>query len=184
MDYITTMPRTDQERAGKIRTFTGRYVNPLSMRPEDLDIRDIAHHLSNECRYAGACPQFYSVAQHCVLASRYFITPQMKLAGLLHDSAEAYLKDLPSPIKHDPRMAFYRELDHELTQMIFERFGIGKELLAATKTADDAMFKREVDSWWGNALDIIPWEPQMACRKFLYCFKAYSAQLEEGIRTS
>lgn len=182
-DYITSMPRTAQERKGKIRTFTGMYVNPLSMRPEDIDIRDIAHHLANLCRYTGACPEHYSVGQHSVLVSLYFDTPRMQLAGLLHDGAEAYLNDLASPVKHDPRMSWYRELDHDLTGMVYERFGLSRDLLPLTKPADDKVFNREVQSWWGLATvprDVVPWQPKFTEETFLRFFSIYSTQLEEG----
>lgn len=178
MDYITTMPRDAQERAGKIRTFTGRYVNPLAMRPEDIDIVDIAHHLSHECRFAGACPQFYSVAQHSVLVARRFISSRMRLAGLLHDAEEAYLKDIPSPVKHDPRMAWYRETGRQLNRMIFVKFGLDPVAEAQVKAADDHQFREEVLSWWGGSPHpIAVWTPTEAKREFLALFEALTSAI-------
>lgn len=175
-EYILTAAREHQDLNGKIRTFTGKYVNPLDMRKEDIDIRDIAHHLANECRYAGACPEHYSVAQHSVIVSRYGYDPEEKLAGLLHDAAEAYLKDMPSPIKHDPRMKWYRELDESLTLLIFDHFGLEASLLPPTKLADSDTFKREVRSFWGGQyvpIDIVPWSPRTAEANFLVAFDEY-----------
>lgn len=151
-DYVTSMPREQQNSKGLIRTFTGRYVNPLDLRPTDIDIRDIAHHLSIINRYTGASPKPFSVAQHSVLGAEYFTVPEMKLAFLLHDSAEAYFNDLASPVKHDPRMRWYVELEHATTEMIFRKFGLDPALLAMTKRVDDLMFKREVLNWWGLAV--------------------------------
>lgn len=172
-EFILQASREHQDARGKIRTFTGKYVNPLAMRVEDIDIRDIAHHLANECRYAGACPTHYSVAQHSVLVADYFIDPEEKLAGLLHDAAEAYLKDIPSPVKRDPRMAWYRELDLQLTELIFSVFDLPASLLPSTKFADSAVFDREVKSFWGGVQDVTPWSPRTAEARFLVSFEKY-----------
>jgi hypothetical protein len=175
-DYVTSMPRAEQERKGCIRTFTGRYVNPLQLQPADICIEDIAHHLANICRYTGACPSFYSVAQHSLYVSRQCaITVEGALAGLLHDAAEAYFNDIASPVKHDPRMKWYRDLEHAATRMIFEVFDLDPELLPLTKPADDAIFRREVASWWAPTTlapqNIIrPWLPYVAEQSFLYKF--------------
>lgn len=82
-----------------IQTFSGRQFFPLEPRVEDVCIEDIAHGLSNLCRYAGHCECFYSVAQHCLLVSRV-VPREHALRGLLHDASEAYLIDVPRPIKH------------------------------------------------------------------------------------
>lgn len=182
MDSVqASQEREISDRTRKIRMWpSGRCVNPLDMNPDDIDIVDIAHHLSNECRWAGACPHHYSVAQHSVLVSECFDAPDMKLAGLLHDAAEAYLKDLPSPIKHDPRMAFYCEADRALTAMIFERFGLDPALLAHVKGADDLLCWRERDSWWREEPfpgRIIPRRPAIIKKVFLRHFDACMQQL-------
>ena len=52
-----------------IRTFTGKTINLIMPKEEDIDILDIAHGLSNVCRYNGHCSKFYSVAEHSVLLS-------------------------------------------------------------------------------------------------------------------
>ncbi len=86
---------------GWIQTFTGRKFSPLAPRPEDVDIRDIAHALAMKCRFNGHCSPFYSVAEHSVRVS-WLLEQQGKreaLWGLMHDAAEAYLPDLGGPIK-------------------------------------------------------------------------------------
>lgn len=87
-------PRQDPDRW--IQTFTGRQFYPLDPRPEDLDIEDIAHALSMQCRFSGHCRKFYSIAQHSVLVSVACDDPHL---GLLHDAAQAYLPDVASPLK-------------------------------------------------------------------------------------
>jgi hypothetical protein len=50
---------------GRIITFTGGSFYPLEPRAEDINPIDIAHALSNQCRYTGHVRRFYSVAEHC-----------------------------------------------------------------------------------------------------------------------
>ncbi len=163
-EWITDAPRRDQEKRGVIRVEpTGRYVNPLAMRARDIDVRDIAHHLSLICRYTGGSPYHYSVAQHSILVMIHLrergADAALQLAGLLHDAAEYVLNDLASPVKHDPRMEWYRQLDHDVTRLIFCTFGLDPDLLPLTKPADDAVFIAETRTWWKPATDSSPCAP-------------------------
>lgn len=116
-------------KSGGLRTFTGRKVYPLKPRVEDIDILDIAHALSNLCRFAGHVKEFYSVAQHSYLVSVTIdrstasAHPDLARWGLLHDAAEAYLVDVPSPLK---RMAGfgdgYRAAEKKLLRVIARKF--------------------------------------------------------------
>ncbi len=150
VSYMMSVPREEQEKRGRIRTYLGKLVDPLNMRAEDIDIRDIAHHLSNICRYTGAVPTHYSVAQHSVLVSQYFSDHTERLAGLLHDASEAYMNDLSSPMKHAPEFAFYREREKELEKTIFSAFGLDPALMKKVKPVDDLVYQREVASFWGG----------------------------------
>ena len=180
-EYILSLPRDEGDRKGLIRTFTGRWVNPLALRPEDICIEDIAHHTSIINRYTGASPEPYSVAQHSVLGTWSYSSPTMKLAFLLHDAAEAYFNDLASPVKHDPRMKWYVDLEHEATEMIFRLFGLDQDYLQFTKTVDNRMFDREVANWWGTVKypgDLITcWPARTAEREFLELFHRLKYEL-------
>ena len=85
------------------QTFSGVQFWPLNPKVEDIRLEDIAHALSNICRFNGHCRHFYSVAQHSVLmareAAKNLESVSLEKAILLHDSAEAYLSDIPRPIK-------------------------------------------------------------------------------------
>lgn len=87
-----------------IQTFTGKKVFPLAMTAEMVCVDDIAHALSMKCRFTGHCREFYSIAEHSVRVS-LLVRPELRLAALLHDAAEAYLPDLARPIKSQ---AFFR----------------------------------------------------------------------------
>ena len=87
-----------------IQTVSGRRVNPLDPSPDDIDVHDIAVALSNQCRFGGHTRRYYSVAQHACIVSDQMLErgadAQDALWGLLHDASEAYLVDLPHPLKH------------------------------------------------------------------------------------
>lgn len=82
-----------------IETYTGQFVNPLELRVDDIDIRDIAHALSLMCRFNGHCSQFYSVAEHSIRVSGILKGTDDQLTGLLHDATEAYMADIARPVK-------------------------------------------------------------------------------------
>lgn len=84
-----------------VPTFTGRRVPLENPQPLDIDLLDIAHHLATINRFTGACKEPYSVAQHSIFVSQLLqpISPRLGLLGLMHDAHEAYLNDMPRPVK-------------------------------------------------------------------------------------
>jgi 5'-deoxynucleotidase YfbR-like HD superfamily hydrolase len=89
-------------RGDWMQTFSGVHFYPFNPKPEDVRIEDIAHALSNICRFSGHTRKFYSVAQHSVLVCRALAGESALLQrwGLMHDAAEAYINDLIRPLKH------------------------------------------------------------------------------------
>lgn len=158
-----------------IQTATGRVFYPLDPRPEEIFIEDIAHALSNLCRYGGHCRDFYSVAQHSVLVSRA-LPDEHKLWGLLHDATEAYLVDVPRPIKRF--LGGYEVAEDRLHVVIAERFGLPPEIPAEVKRVDNAILVDEMNQLMpmglpepalGIAID--PWPPIIARDVFLREFE-------------
>lgn len=91
---------TEEKMVPFINTYRGHRFTFDPIDPDAIDIWDIAHALSHQCRYAGHTNMLYSVAQHSLLlAERVPGNADDKLNALLHDAAEAYVCDLPSPLK-------------------------------------------------------------------------------------
>lgn len=87
-----------------IVTASGKRVDPLNVRPADIEMGDVCHALGNLCRFTGHSSRFYSVAEHCVRMVDWFFerastTPRLRLGALLHDAAEAYIGDISAPMK-------------------------------------------------------------------------------------
>lgn len=111
-----------------IQSASGSYLDLHNLRPEDIQVTDIAHHLSHLCRFGGATFEFYSVAEHSIHVARIVNTmlgrPDLAMAALMHDASEAYLGDVRTPMKHMPEMAPYRKLEAEVQEVIHQHFGI------------------------------------------------------------
>lgn len=157
-----------------IRTSTGRKAWPLNPQPDDICIEDIASALSKLCRFNGHTRSFYSVAQHSVIVS-HAVPGQFALCGLLHDASEAYLCDIPTPIKgHFPG---YHELEDRLMQVIATQFGFAWPMPPDVKRADTrALVTEQRDLMLGSdrsypimpfVMPIEPLDPEAARKAFI-----------------
>jgi hypothetical protein len=117
-----------------IQLASGKFFDFSQYTAADIKITDIAHHLSNLCRFTGACREFYSVAQHSVLVS-LIVPAEHALVGLLHDATEAYVNDLSRPVKS--LTPDYKRLEKKLWPPIAERFGLPVKMPACVKEADN-----------------------------------------------
>lgn len=166
-----------------IQTFTGKQFWPLDPRPEDVCIEDIAHALSNKCRYGGHALRFYSVAEHSVLVARN-VRPELRLKALLHDAPEAYspFGDVPRPIK--AFVSWVEPIEEKLAAAIAARFGLDNLEDPEVKRVDVAILHDEAARLMPNppqpwrvpgeplGLRELPcWPPFYAERVFLSEFK-------------
>lgn len=119
-----------------LQTFTGRPFWPLDPRPEEIDIEDIAQALSLKCRYGGHCLCFYSVAEHSVLVSQH-VAPEHALWALLHDAGEAYLADIPRPVK--PSLEGWKAIEARVMRAVCDRFGLPHQEPREVKAVDFAI---------------------------------------------
>lgn len=131
-----------------ITTYTGRKVNPLNLKPSDVCIEDIAHHLACLNRFVGATFVPISVAQHSVHVSELVDGKGCELEGLLHDAPEAYLGDVSKWVKQDPCMAAYRDAEERAWLAIAGAFNLLAEMPAPVEAADKLMVRVEAFYSW------------------------------------
>ena len=129
-------------------TQSGRFVDVVAPTPGDVNVEDIAHHLSMICRFGGATPVHYSVAQHCVFVSKileaeYPDDHVLQYAGLLHDASEAYVGDMVSPLKR--RQEDFRAVEDKWMVAIGGALKVDPKLLEDPRVhrADDQAFGSE-----------------------------------------
>jgi hypothetical protein len=174
-----------------IRTFSGGRTYFLSPQKNEFRIEDIAHGLSNVCRFSGQVKEFYSVAQHSVHVSQ-LVPAQHALKGLLHDAAEAYMADTPGALK--ALIPGFKEIENGILDEIFHTFGLSPGIPPVIKTADNVLLATEArdlmahdgEDWrevlrdWNlhgaepHSSKIIPWSAFRAEHQFLYWFKRYT----------
>jgi 5'-nucleotidase len=181
---VTTSPDGAPPAAGPyLQTVSGRWVNPFDPDPEQFDAGDIARALANQCRFGGHSRVFYSVAQHCVIVSRVVEERggdvEDVFAALMHDASEAYLGDMPHPLKHRSELgAAFREAEAQLEAAIRDRFNI-KADVPEVKRVDRALLATErrafsAEAWhWPELEDVEPlsleltaWSPDQAADEF------------------
>ena len=164
----------------QIQTYTGIGFDPINPDPELIKIEDIAHALSNQCRFSGHARSFYSVAQHsahCAEIACLASNAPLARAMLLHDASEAYLLDMPRPLKK----AFpqYAEIEDRLMRAIADKFKFDWPMTPAMKEIDDRVLFTEKkhllkDRDWGYQIkpyDMVvdPWVPHQA--EFIFMVK-------------
>lgn len=170
-----------------METWTGVAFYPLDARPDEVHIEDIAHALSMLCRYGGHGFQFYSVAEHSVHIYRWLAAgnyaPNVRLAGLLHDATEAYMVDLPRPLKRS--FPEYKKAEGNLWRVVAERFelvGFEDDLPVAVHEADNRILADEIRqnmtpmAWHAKhdnplGVELEYWNPQRAEAEFLRAFR-------------
>lgn len=144
---------------GKIITCSGKMFDLLNPSPTDVSIQDIAHSLSNSCRWGGHCRNFFSVAEHSVMVSK-LVAPKYALWGLLHDAAEAYLVDVPRPLKL--LLPDYQQMEATIMLAVCKHFRIDAVEPVEVKEADSRLLADEAEALgmfpeiWGKHL-LEPW---------------------------
>lgn len=175
-----------------MQTATGRKFWPLDPRVEEVFIEDIAHSMSLQCRYAGHCLRFYSVAEHCVLIARKLRWEGVDVAlwALLHDAAEAYTVDVPRPLKR--HLVGYKEAEAKVMSVIAERFDLAPEMPAVVHDADNRIIADELANlvpmdWHARyagqelGVELKYWSPEKAREEFMATFDALMDNRARGM---
>lgn len=170
-----------------ILTFTGKYFNFLEPDTASIDIEAIAHGLSNICRFGGQAREFYSVAQHSVMVAECPCVPRsLRFEALMHDAAEAFVGDMPSPLKR--LLPEYKVIERRVEHAIRKRFRLDDTDWHCVNQADLVMLateQRDLMPWhddeWAMLSGVTPLErtvvplsPQMAKAAFLHAFRLYA----------
>jgi hypothetical protein len=160
-------------------TLSGRRIEILKPDPYQVQIEDIAPALAKICRFNGHVREFYSVAQHCVLASQN--APEgLEFAALMHDAHEAYVQDMIGPMKKAVPN-FKTEIERPWENAMRERFALPSSPLIdrMIKRVDQRLLATErrdligLDGRiWPDDADpflfkIVPWEWRLAEDRFL-----------------
>jgi hypothetical protein len=133
-----------------IQTLSGRRVDVFAPDPASLVVDDIATALSHVCRFSGHVPWHYSVAQHSWLMS-YLVPEPVALEALMHDAAEAYLGDVPRPIKLG--LSDYRAVSDIMDAAIAAKWGLVYPWPAAVHESDMRMVMTEARTFGRDTAD-------------------------------
>jgi hypothetical protein len=148
-----------------IGTYTGEKFVFNNIEKNKIHIEDIAHSLSMLCRYNGHCKKFYSVEEHSILVSSVLLD-ELKIHGLLHDAAEAFISDIPKLFKKT--IPNIKETEELILRHIYSELKIQypSELeIRIIKVVDTRMLQTERkilmpdnDMVWGYMDDIKPYD--------------------------
>lgn len=170
-------------------------------KPGPFHIMDIATGLSNICRWNGQVKFHFSVAQHSVLIS-HMVPKGHRLQALMHDASDAYVGDMSRPLKRDPRMKGYLEIEDQIMRGLAKRFGFAWPKSHKVDLADQQLLATEavqvleggpVPGWtWDwkpyvrSDIQITPWTQQEAKERFLSRFYALQSerQFDQDLRES
>jgi hypothetical protein len=152
------MKMLNKRKGNWIETYTGRQFWPLDPRSQDVDIIDIAHSLSMQCRFNGHTRVFYSVAEHSLIVSAELAacgeSRLVQLYGLLHDAAEAYVCDLPRPVKS--QIESYKPIEEAVQKAVLNALGLphpGEYAGEKVKRMDCLVLGHEGKTLMHNAAD-------------------------------
>jgi len=147
-----------------IRTNSGLYMNVFEPTLEMIQIEDIAHALSSLPRFGG------HLNQHSVMCAMRATSLEDKRAALLHDGSEAYMLDIPTPIK--AKLPDYKMYESNLMAKIAEKFEFEFPLSDNVHAIDREMLLHEWENLVVNENDEFEcWDHARAKKEFLDMYK-------------
>ena len=145
---------SDERKGHWMYTCSGVVYYPEDPRPAEINIEDIAHHLSMLCRFSGAVSRYYSVAEHSYHVS-HMVPPELALEALLHDATEAYLGDLIRPVKAS--CPDYKNLEEINDAAVRIRFKLSPYEHPLVKKADNDILCNEYRELLPPMPTHVPW---------------------------
>ncbi len=141
-----------------ILTSTGKWFDILKPSPSIIELQDIASALSKLCRFGGHCSQFYSVAEHSILAAelmrqRHGSNQTLLRWALLHDASEAYVVDIPRPAKR--QLGDYVRIEEAIQRAVAERFGLPWPMPKEVHEVDNDILSLELRAYMPNQPDAL-----------------------------
>jgi len=110
-------------------TYSGKLINFKDIDVDLICLEDIAHHLTQECRFGGSLPLGirFSVASHslnCFQIARTMCSDDedIQRLALMHDATEAYLRDIPSGLKSC--IPDYKKIETHLHEIIAYKYNL------------------------------------------------------------
>lgn len=103
-----------------ITTCSGNILNLVNPDPDNITLEDIATGLANNCRFSGQLPIHYSVAAHSIVLADLMESETAQLYALLHDASEAFISDMPRPVK--ALCPDYGEVEERIQYAIMSKF--------------------------------------------------------------
>lgn len=190
-----------------IQTFARVAFEPLKPRVADVRLEDMAHALSNVCRWKGHVLRFYSVAEHSVrvslLAEEYAkahprvgqnaeYVRMVARWGLIHDGSEAYLGDPSRPVKSHPAMRPFLKIEAKLQATIAKACGLPERQPAEVTRADNVLLATEAReilrggplNGWTDGMETLEgvqgfgWDPIFAEGKFMERFRSLTEEIK------
>jgi hypothetical protein len=159
-------------------TYTGKLYWPTDPKPEDVCLEDVAHALSQICRFSGMTRVPYSVAEHSVHVS-HMVPKELAMEALLHDASEAYCNDMIRPLKRE--MADYKRLEKLNEIAVRTAFYLPHDEHPLVKEADTRILKSEYRWLFPPVPDgVRGWfdEVEEDCNVEIFCWDAKKAEYE------
>jgi len=147
-----------------------------------VTVEHIGFALARINRYAGHWRHPISVARHCITLAKQLKedghNELTQLQGLLHDAAEAYTTDIPSPLKAllmvrhtceflNETVATYDVFESQLTRQIFEKLGVSHRIPQVVWDLDRKAYHQELPILRGEVRTLDSIEPEVVERLFI-----------------
>jgi hypothetical protein len=139
-----------------IYTYTGKVLYPEEIKASDISIRDIAHALAGINRYNGhsrISVLRHSMAVYEIAKATMPTRKGVHLYALIHDAQEAYVMDVPVPMKRFMKKEWQGlEIDVQYTIRAHLGVFISLECEGAVHEIDKGVVEFEMNNSQGGAL--------------------------------